>query len=297
MTFVIARRSFSMRFALWAVIAASSAILVLPQSASAVDILSSSGLPSPDALKRVADGLGLTANQQAAIDKVMSAAREKAEPLEKAVRDQEALFGRQLRDTNVSLANAETSLTKLLEAEAAVKKIQLQTLLEVRKILTADQLAKAMTMAVPKGLGAGDVPAQVMKKMTGLKEAVEQLGVPPTKAMMARATEIESLLKQSKYDAAEAAIDKLVVDSHLKDLAAAGEVPDFTKFDAGDTDDQALKARFDAVQSKAEEVVSLLLLRDLLKAKDAFKDAKDAQDATRVGRVLTWTEQKLAIKK
>jgi len=55
-----------------------------------------------------------------------------------------------------------------------------------------------------------------------------------------------------------------------------------------------LQDRFKVIEAKAQNVVSLPLMRKLLKAKDAFEQAKAAQDAVAVGRVLTWIERELA---
>ena len=71
------------------------------------------------------------------------------------------------------------------------------------------------------------------------------------------------------------------------------EKVDFSKFEPGSTDVQTLQERFEAIQSAAREIISLPLLRELLQAKTAFEAAKEAQDAEKVGRILTYAESRL----
>jgi hypothetical protein len=133
--------------------------------------------------------------------------------------------------------------------------------------------------------------------MERLKKGMSSLGIPPTRAIRERAMEIEALLKEGKFDAAEAAVDKLITDSRLAELEGAKEdaaAPDFSKQATGDTDVPALQERMEAVKERSQSTVSLPALRDLLKAKAALEEAKANQDPVAVGRILTWAEQRLA---
>ena len=68
---------------------------------------------------------------------------------------------------------------------------------------------------------------------------------------------------------------------------------DFTKFEPGNTELDTLRERYERLQVAGQEIISLPLLRELLQAKAAFEAAKEAQDADKLGRILTYAEGKL----
>ena len=84
-----------------------------------------------------------------------------------------------------------------------------------------------------------------------------------------------------------------MADSHFKELEAEVEKVDFAKFEPGSTDLETLRERYESVHAAGQEIISLPLLRELLQAKTAFEAAKEAQDADKVGRILTYVEGKL----
>ena len=252
------------------------------------------GLLHPDLLASVRDELALTEDQQTKLNAQLTEARQKAEPLEQAVKEQQKALNHLLNDSTTSTEAASTQLTKLLEAEAAVKQLQLRTLIGVRDVLTPEQLGKAKKLGPPKMAAAkGASESAVMAKANQLRAAVEGLGVPPTEAMKARGAEIEALIKSGDLATADKAVDKLMEESHFKELEAEADKVDFAKFEPGNTDIETLKQRFEDVKTAGQEIISLPLLRELLQAKEAFEAAKDAQDADRVGRILTYVEGKL----
>ncbi|WP_395740749.1 Spy/CpxP family protein refolding chaperone [Prosthecobacter sp.] len=258
-----------------------------------------SGLLHPDMIATVRDELGLTQDQQAKLNAQLGEARKQAEPLEQAVKEQQKALGHLLQDQGTSADVAAAQLSKLLEAEAAVKQLQLRALIGVRDVLTPEQLAKARKLGPPKAMAAGGtgssggLEAKVNEKAGKLKAALEALGVPPTEAMKYRGGEIEKLIKSGQYAEADAKLDELYADSHYKELEAEVEKVDFSKFEPGSTDLTTLQERFETVKAAGQEIVSLPLLRELLQAKEAFEAAKDAQDAEKVGRILTYVEGKL----
>jgi hypothetical protein len=111
--------------------------------------------------------------------------------------------------------------------------------------------------------------------------------------MKTRGAEIEALIKSGDLAAADTALDKLIEDSHFKELEAEDEVVDFSKFETGSADLESLRQRFEAVQAAGQEIISLPLMRQMIQAKKAFEEAKEAQDADKVGRILTYVEGKL----
>lgn len=251
------------------------------------------GLLHPDLLASVRDELALTEDQQIKLNAQLTEARQQAAPLEQVVKEQQKALNHLLSDTTTSTEAASTQLTKLLEAEAAVKQLQLRTLIGVRDVLTPEQLQKAKKLGPPQMAAKGNSDSAVTAKANKLRAAVEALGVPPTEAMKTRGAEIEALIKNGDLAAADKALDKLIEDSHLKELEAEAEVVDFSKFETGSADLESLRQRFEAVQEAGREVLSLPLLRQMIQAKKAFEEAKEAQNAEFVGRILTFAEGKL----
>jgi hypothetical protein len=56
---------------------------------------------------------------------------------------------------------------------------------------------------------------------------------------------------------------------------------------------ETLRQRFEALQVAGQEIINLPLLREMIQAKEAFEEAKAAQDAEKVGRILTYAEGKV----
>jgi Spy/CpxP family protein refolding chaperone len=255
-----------------------------------------SGLLHPDLIASVRDELALSEEQQSKLNAQLSGGRREAEPLEQAVKEQQKALNLLLRDPGTTVEAASAQLTKLIEAEAAVKQLQLRTLIGIRDVLSPEQLQKAQKLGPPKMAAASrssGLEAKVNEKAGKLKAAVEALGIPPTEAMKTRGGEIEQLIKSGQFAEADAALDKLIEDSHFKELEAEPDQVDFSKFEPGNTDLEALKERYDALQLAGQEIIHLPLLREMLQAKEAFEEAKAAQDAEKVGRILTYAEGKV----
>ncbi|MFN0076912.1 MAG: Spy/CpxP family protein refolding chaperone [Prosthecobacter sp.] len=255
-----------------------------------------SGLLHPDLITSVSEELALTSDQQAKLSSQLDEARKQAEPMEQAVKEQQKALNHLLKDATATADAASTQLTKLLEAEAAIKQLQLRTLIGIRDVLTPEQLEKAKKLGPPKmaAQGKGTNPESGLTlKTEKLKAALESLGVPPTDAMKTRGGEIEQLIKSGQSAAADAALDKLIEDSGLKELEAEADKVDFAKYEPGSTDLETLKQRYEDVKTAGQDIISLPLLRELLQAKEAFEAAKDAQDADKVGRILTYVEGRL----
>lgn len=280
-----------MKFIICALLLTSAAL-----SAANVDDWLKSGLLHPDLIASVRDDLALTEDQQTKLNAQLSEARKQAEPLEQAVKEQQKTLNHLLRDSNTTADAASAQLTKLLEAEAVVKQLQLRTLIGIRDVLTPEQQQKAQKLALPRMAAAaprGGLESKVNEKAGKLRAAVEALGIPPTEAMKTRGGEIEQLIKGGQFAEADAALDKLIEDSHFKELEAEADKVDFSKFEPGSTDVETLRQRFEALQVAGQEIINLPLLREMLQAKEAFEAAKEAQDAEKVGRILTYAEGKL----
>lgn len=252
-----------------------------------------SGLLHPDMIASVREQLALTEEQQTKLSSQLSDARAQAEPLEQAVQEQKKALNQLLQDPSTSADVAAAQLTKLLDAESAIKQLQLRTLIGVRDVLTPEQLAQVKKLGPPKLAASGGLEAKVKEKAGKLRAAVEAIGVPPTEAMKYRGEEIEKLIKSGQFAEANKELDELMEDSHFKELEAEVEKVDFAKFEPGSTDVETLRERYESVQAAGQEIISLPLLRELVQAKTAFEAAKEAQDADKVGRILTYVEGKL----
>lgn len=252
-----------------------------------------SGLLHPDMIASVREQLALTEEQQIKLSSQLSDARAQAEPLEQAVQEQKKALNQLLQDPSTSADVAAAQLTKLLDAESAIKQLQLRTLIGVRDVLTPEQLAQVKKLGPPKLAASGGLEAKVKEKAGKLRAAVEAIGVPPTEAMKYRGEEIEKLIKSGQFAEANKELDELMEDSHFKELEAEVEKVDFAKFEPGSTDVETLRERYESVQAAGQEIISLPLLRELVQAKTAFEAAKEAQDADKVGRILTYVEGKL----
>ncbi len=255
-----------------------------------------SGLLHPDLIGSMRDELALTDDQQGKLTAQLDEARKVAEPLELEVKAQKKALHDLLKQPGTSADAAAAQLAKLIAAEAAVKQLQLRTLIGVRDVLTPEQRQKARSLTPPKMAVKEDLEAALDKKAGQLRAALESLGVPPTEAMKERGGDIQALVKSGQFAAATAALDKLMEDSHFKELEAEPDKIDFSQFEPGSTDLDSLHARYEAVQAAGQQVISLPLVRELLQAKAAFEEAKAAQDAETIGRILTFVEEKLSRK-
>ena len=101
------------------------------------------------------------------------------------------------------------------------------------------------------------------------------------------------MIKNGDWTSADAALDSLIKDSGVNEPEEASAAPDFSTFEPGVTNLDALQSRFETVKERAQEIISIPVMRRMLKAKEAFETAKAAQDAEAVGRILTFAEKEL----
>ena len=274
-------------------------ILSLTLAASALagpDQWLQSGLIKPEIIQQIKPELQLTTEQETQMTTLMSEARAKADPLEVKLKEQQQALQDLLRQPGATADSASAQLTQVLESEGAIKQLQLRTLISLRDLLTPEQQKKALTLSLHRAAERSDLESAVTTKANRLKTAVEALGQPPTQAMKARGAEIEQLIKNADWAAADAALDKLIIDSQVNEAADFDKEIDFSTYDPGDTNLDGLKERFEAVKVSAQDIISIPLLNQFLKAKVAFESAKASEDAVAVGRVLSWAEHQLAKK-
>ncbi|MBK8091805.1 MAG: Spy/CpxP family protein refolding chaperone [Verrucomicrobiaceae bacterium] len=274
-----------------------SLLIVATSAFAGPEQLLQHGLISPEIIQQIKPQLALTQEQETKMTDIIRAAREKGSPLESAAKEQQQALHQMLREAGTTADSASAQLAKSVAAEAAVKDLQLRTLIALRDVLTPEQQKKALALSLSKKVTAKtDLEAAVKAKANKLRAAVDALADKPTEAMAYRGEEIEKMIKEGDWQSADAALDRLIEDSHFAELEKEAPAPDFSQSEPGDTSLESLQSRFEAVKLNAQEIVSLPLLRDLLKAKDAFEEAKAAKDADKVGRILTWVEQRMKAK-
>lgn len=250
------------------------------------------GLITPEIISSLKTELELTAEQQTKMQAIVEAAQSEGQPLEQAVKDAQQAFNSLLKDRETQAEAAGTALTKLLEAESPLKHLQLRTLLQLRDVLTVEQQRLAVKLAPERKAKTAGLETQVRQKAMALREVVDSLGVKPTEAMSERGKEIEGLIRSGDWKAANEALEQLIKDSGFNEPVVT-EPLDFSSFETGDIDLEVLKQRYQSVQDRGQSVISIPMMRRFVQAKQAFEEAKEAQDAEKVGRILTWAEKQL----
>ncbi|TDU68151.1 LTXXQ motif family protein [Prosthecobacter fusiformis] len=252
------------------------------------------GLLTPEMIAMIKPELALTLEQENAMNKIAATARDEAAPLEQKVREEQKAFGQILRQPGSTSEVAAAALTRLMEAEAEVKHLQLRTLLNLRDVLSPEQQKKAVALVPARQAKRSDQETRLREKAARLKAAVEALGVPATAGMVQRGLEVESLVREGDLAAAGAALDRLFIDSQV-DKPEEAEPLDFSSFAPGDTDIETLRQRYQAVEAAAQSVISIHLLRQLIQARKALEQAKADEDVIAVGRILSWAEKVLKL--
>jgi len=252
------------------------------------------GLLTPELIQQVKPELELTAEQESKMTAIVGEARAKASPVESALKEQQKTLHDMLREPSTTAEAASGMLAKVLTSEGEVKQLQLRTLIALRDLLTPEQQKKAARLSLSKTVTEkSDLESKVRAKATKLRAAVDALTEKPTEAMAYRGSEIEQMIKSGDWASADAALDVLIKDSGLNEPEEASAAPDFSTYEPGDTNLDALQSRFESVKERAQEIISIPVMRRMLKAKEAFETAKAAQDAEAVGRILTFAEKEL----
>ena len=274
------------------------AIVSFAASASAVDVgaLVRTGLVLPDTVLQHQSELGISSEQADRLRKMYDEARQEGQPLDAAVKQKQEEFDTALKNFETTPAAAAEQLKNLLDAEAALKQLQLRTLLKLRDELSPEQRKKALKLGKSEALSQDPLQARLKEKGMKVKTAFEGLGIPTPEGLKSKAENIEAQVREGRLAEAEKALDVLIKETGVDELAAASANVDFDKFDAGATDVPTLQERYKAVIAKAGEVTHLPTLKLLVQGKDELEKAKATEDATRVGKILTWAEGVLAKK-
>jgi hypothetical protein len=244
---------------------------------------------APERVEKLKAELSLSPEQESRVQTLLAEGRAAINDLMNKIQREQQAFDTLMREADTPAEEGLAALRTLIAAESAAKEQQLRTILAVRDLLTPEQQRKAMTGMSGKGIESTPFAAKAAR----VKAVVDSLGVPPTDALKEAGSGIEALVSEGKLAEAEAALDKFILES-MADEPDDGVEPDFNSEDPGATDSDTLRQRRDKVGNKAKSVISIPLLRKLVKAKTALESAVDSQDALAAGRVLTWAEKQLA---
>ncbi len=261
-------------------------------TASAVDVgsLVRTGLVLPDTVLQHQSEIGISSEQADHLRKLYADAQQEGKGLEAAVKEQQQAFDAAVKNPETTPAAASEQLKQLLEAEAALKQLQLRTLLKLRDELSPEQRTRALKLGTEDAITSDPIEARLREKGMKLKAAFEAIGVPPPEALKTKGEALEALVKEGRLSEAEKALDALIKETGLDEIAATPTAVDFGKYEPGTTDLPALQDRYTAVRTKAGKVIYLPTLRLLAQGRDELEKAKTAEDATRVARILTWAE-------
>jgi Spy/CpxP family protein refolding chaperone len=268
------------------------ALTALHLKANEVDDWLKNGLIHPKIIMEHHAELSFTAEQQQKVQALIESAKPKVEPLESAVKEQQQQLLDLVRNQETTSEAAGSQLAKVLAAESELKQFQLRTMIDLRRLLTPEQRAKALTFNGKSDGSDASLEAKVHAEAKRLKETFENLGFQPTAALKERGAAVAKFMQDGDFKAASEALAVLASDTGI-DSPATDEAVDFSKLSPGSTDLAELKTRLETLQTKAQELISVPIIRKLIKARDALEKAKEAQDAELVGKILTYGESLL----
>lgn len=253
------------------------------------------GLVAPDTLLRHQTELGITPDQAERLRRLVDEAQQQSQGLEAALKEQQQVFEKAVQSPETKADAGRDQLKKLLDAEAALKQLQLHTLLGIRAELTPEQRDQALKLGAADAEQREPLEARLKEKGQKLRNAFESTAVELSETLKGRASEIAKLAGQGRLAEAEQALDALAKEAGLDEPVQA-EAIDFDKYETGATDMPSLQDRYASVKERARQVIHLPTLKKLLQGRDELEKAKASEDVNRVARILTWAEGVLAKK-
>lgn len=272
-------------------IAIAIALTLIHRGAVALDL---DHVVTPETIFAFREALSFTPEQESELKDIFDTARSGGKTLEEEVRREEAALNELLRGENLEPGAAEAKFKALLSAEENLKLLQFRTLLELRGVLTPEQLSKAVSLGKQSRESTAPLLASLEEKGKRLKTAFDELGIKPAEELLAEGERIRGLIQGGDLGAADEALDVLGKKVGIDESSDETTI-DFSQQDPGATGLASLESRFRTVESAVQKVTYLPKLRQLLQARDALEVAKAAEDAESVGRVLTWAENLLGI--
>lgn len=251
-------------------------------------------LVSPETLTAFGETLGFSTDQQTELARIYESAKSEGILLEEAVKRAEEALNAKLRTETIDDDEAAADFGELLAAESKLKQLQFKTLLALRAVLSPEQLAKALALETKIRAENGPLKAIIEQKAERIRLAFESLGIQPAPELVVEGERIRLHLRTGEFEKADAALDELGKKIGIDEAGDESKI-DFSRPSPGDTELTVLESRYRAVEAAAQQVIHLPTIRKLLQARDAIETAKATEDATAVGRVLTWAEETLGL--
>jgi hypothetical protein len=130
----------------------------------------------PDLVLSHADAIGLDAEQRRAVRRIQAELQPRMPPLHRQMREQLEALVALLRQEKPDEAAVLARFGQLTATETELKRVRLQMTVGVKRILSAEQQAKALAVqgARPAGSGASRGPDALSVKLRRVKEGLEQ---------------------------------------------------------------------------------------------------------------------------
>jgi Spy/CpxP family protein refolding chaperone len=166
-------------------------------------------LISPQFIMEHAEGIGFTAEQKAAVRAAAEEAHSQSKEKMVAVNESRASLKQTLESESIDETAALTKLETILNAESAVKRVQLKLLVQVNNLLSPQQRS-ALRSAQQKTAWSVSTRERLEKKLEKVRVAVmaqSETGSPPF-AVSELMTQFPKLMQTGKHKEAEAILDE-----------------------------------------------------------------------------------------
>jgi Spy/CpxP family protein refolding chaperone len=130
----------------------------------------------PELVVAQAEALGLTARQRQEVQRIQAGLRPRMPPLLQRMRQERDALVALLRLEKPGEAAVLAQFERLNAVETELKRLRLQTTVEVKRVLTAEQQARALVLQETQGVrsGAGPASGTLAAKLQRVKEGLEQ---------------------------------------------------------------------------------------------------------------------------
>lgn len=180
----------------------------------------------PQFLLEHSDLIGLSKDQRQALQRAVESAHARISAKSKAVRAETKILADLLAAPRVDQAKALNQLGKLSAAESEVKELHVGLLIELRNLLTAEQLGAAHRTRKEQAVRTSPERGQVRQKRLQAKVARIQKGMKARAQAGKSSPEIAKLMKgftplmqRGKRDEAEAILDRALKTLGMEEVA------------------------------------------------------------------------------
>src|SRR5437773_6236217 len=189
----------------------------------------------PEMLQQARQEIGFTEAQQDWLRQKIEEVSARAQELQQRLQREVEALAEVAKPDRVEEAKLLAQLDKVLDAERAVKRLQLATLVAIKNQLTPEQQARLRSLRVQLVAQAGEAASQqaalktrLEVKITRIHAAVQQWqeGGGDPSAVGQIMQEFEPLMKQGKHKEAEAVLDRALSELGIGAAPKAGAQAD-----------------------------------------------------------------------